>query len=53
MEISVFNLVIMDVAVTVKRFTGGQCLQREGRVLKAECWENPYFSGEEGREAGK
>lgn len=45
MEDSVSNLVIMDVTVPVKRSTGGQCLQRESRVPRAEPWANPYFSG--------
>lgn len=45
MEDLVSNLVIMDVTVPKKRSTGGQSLQRENRVPRAEPWENPYFSG--------
>ena len=46
MEISVFDLVIMDVNdVAVKGFTDRQCLQRRSGVLRAELWEYPHFSG--------
>lgn len=45
MEISVFDLVIMDATdVQVKGFTDGQCLQRSG-VLRAENEEHPHLSG--------
>lgn len=46
MEISVFDLVIMDVTdVQVKGFTDGQCLQRRSGVLRAESGEPPHLSG--------
>lgn len=39
--------------MTVKRFTDGQCLQREGRVLRAECWENPISQVKELKELAR
>lgn len=49
MEISVFDLVIMDVNdVAVKGFTDRQSLQRRSGALRAELWEYPHFSGGRG-----
>lgn len=48
MEISVFDLVIMDISVTARRCTDGQYFQREDRAPRTKPREHPHSSGGRG-----